>query len=81
MKRLALLILIAALSLAFFALGLHQHPKLDTFHAGGETFDVWYAQHPWLVITVYFTIFSRSPPCFLACAKMGESQVSKHKIR
>jgi uncharacterized membrane protein YdjX (TVP38/TMEM64 family) len=58
MKRLALLSLIAALPLAFFGLGLHQHLTLDTFHAGGETFDVWYAQHPWLVITVYFAIFA-----------------------
>jgi len=37
MKRLALLSLIAALPLTFFALGLHQHLTLDTFHAGGET--------------------------------------------
>jgi hypothetical protein len=64
MKRLALLILIAALSLAFFALGLHQHPTLDTFHAGDETFDVWYAQaslaghhrlfHHFLAVTTLF---------------------------
>jgi hypothetical protein len=52
MKRLALLIPIAALILAFFALDLDQYLTLDAFHAGGETFDAWYAQHPLLVIAV-----------------------------
>ncbi len=58
MKRLALLIPIAALILAFFAFGLHHHLTLEAFHAGGETFDVWYAQHPVLVVAAYFAIFA-----------------------
>jgi uncharacterized membrane protein YdjX (TVP38/TMEM64 family) len=58
MKRLALLIPIAALILAFFALDLDRYLTLEAFHAGGETFEGWYAQHPWLVIGGYFVIFS-----------------------
>ena len=57
MKRLALLIPIAALIPAFFALGLHHHLTLDAFHASHETFDAWYAQQPWLVVGGYFAIF------------------------
>lgn len=58
MKRLALLIPIAALILAFFAFGLHHHLTLEAFHAGGETFDAWYAEHPVLVVAAYFAIFA-----------------------
>jgi uncharacterized membrane protein YdjX (TVP38/TMEM64 family) len=58
MKRLALLIPIAALILAFFALDLDRYLTLDTFQAGGETFDGWYTQHPWLVVGGYFAVFA-----------------------
>jgi uncharacterized membrane protein YdjX (TVP38/TMEM64 family) len=58
MKRLALLIPIVALIAAFFAFGLHYHLTLDAFHAGGDTFDVWYAEQPVLVIAGYFAIFA-----------------------
>jgi uncharacterized membrane protein YdjX (TVP38/TMEM64 family) len=58
MKRLALLIPVIALGLTFFALGLHEHLTLDAFQAAGETFDAWYAQHPWLVIGGYFAVFA-----------------------
>ena len=57
MKRLALLIPIAALVAAFFALGLHHHLTLDAFHASHETFDVWYEQRPWAVVGGYFAVF------------------------
>jgi len=56
MKRLALLIPLAALILAVFALDLDRYLTLDAFHAGGETFDAWYAQNPWLVVGGYFAI-------------------------
>jgi uncharacterized membrane protein YdjX (TVP38/TMEM64 family) len=56
MKRLALLTPLAALILAFFALGLDRYLTLDAFHAGGETFDAWYAEDPWLVVGGYFAI-------------------------
>jgi uncharacterized membrane protein YdjX (TVP38/TMEM64 family) len=58
MKRLALLIPVAALILAFFALDLDRHLSLDAFQAGGETFDAWYARHPWLVVGGYFSVFA-----------------------
>jgi len=58
MKRLALLIPIAALILAFFALDLDRYLTLDAFRAGGETFDAWYTQHPWLVVGGYFAVFA-----------------------
>jgi len=56
MKRLALLIPLAALILAVFALDLDRYLTLDAFHAGGETFDALYAQNPWLVVGGYFAI-------------------------
>jgi uncharacterized membrane protein YdjX (TVP38/TMEM64 family) len=56
MKRLALLIPLAALILAVFALDLDRYLTLDAFHAGGETFDAWYTQNPWLVVGGYFAI-------------------------
>lgn len=56
MKRLALLTPLAALILAFFALDLDRYLTLDAFHAGGETFDAWYAEDPWLVVGGYFAI-------------------------
>ena len=58
MKRLALLIPVAALILAFFALDLDRYLTLDAFRAGGETFDGWYTQHPWLVVGGYFAVFA-----------------------
>lgn len=58
MKRLALLIPVVALILAFFALDLGRHLTLDAFQAGGETFDAWYAEHPWLVVGGYFAVFA-----------------------
>jgi uncharacterized membrane protein YdjX (TVP38/TMEM64 family) len=58
MKRLVLLIPIVALILAFFAFDLHHHLTLEAFHAGGETFDLWYAEHPVLVVAAYFAIFA-----------------------
>jgi hypothetical protein len=39
MKRLLLLIPIAALALAFFTLGMHQQMTLDAFNYSGEVFD------------------------------------------
>ena len=57
MKRLALLIPIAALVAAFFALGLHHHLTLDAFHASHETFDAWYGQRPWAVVGGYFAFY------------------------
>jgi uncharacterized membrane protein YdjX (TVP38/TMEM64 family) len=57
MKRLTLLMPVAALILAFFALDLDQYLTLDAFHAGGETFEGWYAEHPWLVVGGYFAVF------------------------
>jgi len=58
MKRLALLIPITILILAFFALDLNRHLTLDAFRAGGETFDAWYTQHPWMVVGGYFAVFA-----------------------
>lgn len=58
MKRLLLLIPIAALAVAFFALGLHQHMTLDAFYASGEAFDDWYQRQPMLVISAYFALFA-----------------------
>lgn len=58
MKRLLLLLPIAALAVAFFALGLHQHMTLDAFYASGEVFDDWYQRKPMLVITAYFALFA-----------------------
>ena len=57
MKRLALLIPIAALILAFFALGLHRHLTLNAFQASHHTFDVWYEQKPLLITGGYAAIF------------------------
>jgi len=58
MRRLALPIAIAAPILAFLALGLYEHLTLDAFHAAGETFDAWYAAHPWLVVSAYVVGFA-----------------------
>ncbi|WP_295431047.1 VTT domain-containing protein [uncultured Thiodictyon sp.] len=58
MKRLALLIPLAALILAFFALGLHHHLTLEAFHASHDRFDAWYAQEPLLVIGGYVAVFA-----------------------
>jgi uncharacterized membrane protein YdjX (TVP38/TMEM64 family) len=57
MKRLALLIPIAALVAAFFALGYHHHLTLEAFHASHETFEAWYEQHPWMLAGGYFVVF------------------------
>jgi len=58
MKRLALLIPIVALIVAFFSLGLDQHLTLDAFHDSHETFKAWYGQHPWLVTGGYTAVFA-----------------------
>ena len=58
MKRLLLLIPIAALALAFFAFGLHHHLTLDAFYASGEVFDDLYQRQPLLVIAAYFALFA-----------------------
>ena len=58
MKRLLLLIPIAALALAFFTLGMHQHMTLDAFNYSGEVFDDWYQRKPLLVIAAYFALFA-----------------------
>ena len=58
MKRLALLIPITILILAFFALDLNRHLTLEAFQAAGGTFDAWYTQHPWLVVGGYFAVFA-----------------------
>ena len=58
MKRLALLIPLAALILAFFALGLHHHLTLDAFHASHDHFNAWYTQRPLLVIGGYVAVFA-----------------------
>ncbi|WP_295457962.1 VTT domain-containing protein [uncultured Thiodictyon sp.] len=57
MKRLALLLPIAALILAFFALGLHQHLTLAAFQESHHAFDAWYGQHPLLVTGGYAAVF------------------------
>jgi len=57
MKRLALLLPITALIVAFFAFGLHQHLTLDAFQASHDSFDAWYQRQPWLVLGGYFVIF------------------------
>jgi len=58
MKRLVLLIPIAALILAFFVLGLDRHLTLDAFQSSHQTFDAWYEQRPWLVVGGYFALFT-----------------------
>lgn len=57
MKRYVFLIPIAALGVAFFALGLHRHLSLDAFQAGADTFEGWYTQSPWMVVAGYFGLF------------------------
>ncbi|WP_295454316.1 VTT domain-containing protein [uncultured Thiodictyon sp.] len=57
MKRFALLIPIAALILAFFALGLHRQLTLEAFQANHASFDAWYIQRPLLVIGGYVGLF------------------------
>lgn len=57
MKRIALLILLAVLILAFFTLGLHQHLSIEAFHASHDSFVAWYGQHPWLVTGGYVAAF------------------------
>jgi uncharacterized membrane protein YdjX (TVP38/TMEM64 family) len=58
MKRLLLALPVAALILAFYALGLHRYLTLDAFHAGGETFDAWYAAYPISTVVGYVAIFA-----------------------
>lgn len=57
MKRLALLIPLAALVWLFLDLGLGQHLTLDAFHASHDSFVAWYEQHPWLVIGGYMAAY------------------------
>jgi uncharacterized membrane protein YdjX (TVP38/TMEM64 family) len=58
MKRLVLLIPVAALILAFFALGLHEHMTLAAFHERHESFIAWYGEHPLPVIGGYVAAFT-----------------------
>ena len=58
MKRLALLIPIAALILLFYHLGLDQHLTLENFHESHESFVAWYEQHPVLAISLYVAAFA-----------------------
>ena len=57
MKRLVLLILIAALVAAFFALDLGRFLTLDALKAGQATFAGWYDASPWLVAGGYFLLY------------------------
>ena len=57
MKRYVVLIPLAALGVAFFALDLHRRLSLDAFHAWAETFDAWYTHSPELVVAGYFGLF------------------------
>ncbi|WP_295392492.1 VTT domain-containing protein [uncultured Thiodictyon sp.] len=57
MKRFALLIPIAVLILAFFALGLHRHLTLAAFQASQASFDAWYIRAPLLVMGGYVALF------------------------
>jgi pyruvate/2-oxoglutarate dehydrogenase complex dihydrolipoamide dehydrogenase (E3) component/uncharacterized membrane protein YdjX (TVP38/TMEM64 family) len=56
-KRLTLLLLIAALIVAFFALDLSRFLTLDALKAGQETFAGWYDASPWLVAGAYLLIY------------------------
>ncbi len=57
MKRLLLLIAIAGLLLAFFALGLDRYLTLDALRASQATFAAWYAERPLTVIGAYFVLY------------------------
>jgi len=57
MKKLTLLVLIAALVAAFFALDLGRFLTLDALKAGQATFAGWYDASPWLVAGGYFLIY------------------------
>lgn len=58
MKRLALLIPVAALIAAFFAFGLHEHLTLERFQESHDTFELWYSQHPWQTLGAYFALYA-----------------------
>ncbi len=57
MKRLVLLVLIAALVAAFFLFDLGRFLTLDALKDGQATFAVWYDASPWLVAGGYFLIY------------------------
>ena len=57
MKRLTLLVLIAALVAAFFLFDLGRFLTLDALKDGQATFAVWYDASPWLVAGAYFLIY------------------------
>lgn len=58
MKRILLLLPLAALILAFLTLGLDQHLTLDAFHDSHEAIEAWMADHIWLGIAGYLVAFS-----------------------
>lgn len=56
-QRVALVVLIAALVVAFFAFDLDGYLTLGALKAGQATFAGWYQNAPWLVAGAYFVIY------------------------
>ncbi len=57
MKRLALLLLVAALVVAFLVLDLGRYLTLDALKSSQATFAAWFDTSPWLVAGAYFLIY------------------------
>jgi uncharacterized membrane protein YdjX (TVP38/TMEM64 family) len=57
MKRILLLLVIAAVVIAFFALDLDRHLTLDALKQGQAGFAGLYAEHPWQVLGAYFAAY------------------------
>jgi pyruvate/2-oxoglutarate dehydrogenase complex dihydrolipoamide dehydrogenase (E3) component/uncharacterized membrane protein YdjX (TVP38/TMEM64 family) len=56
-NRLALIVVIAALVIAFFVLGLHRYFTFEFFKAQQATIDAYYREHPLRAAAIYFAIY------------------------